>query len=165
MSEIEGEELKYAKEELQRKRTILRTASRKYDDLLQASPPEPAEVLKAKVGVAEAKVGVAEAKVGVAEAKVGVAEAKLQVTEAKEEFPEKKAEVAELKRELAKAGQELAKAGQELAKAEWELAKTKTEDKEDMEIKKRAYEQTLQGQLWLSFSSLSVCVPYVAQPK
>jgi len=151
MSEIEGEELKYAKEELQRKRTILRTASRKYDDLLQASPPEPAEVLKAKVGVAEAKVG--------------VAEAKLQVTEAKEEFPEKKAEVAELKRELAKAGQELAKAGQELAKAEWELAKTKTEDKEDMEIKKRAYEQTLQGQLWLSFSSLSVCVPYVAQPK
>jgi uncharacterized protein (DUF3084 family) len=147
----ELEELEGARDELKRCRSKLR-------GLLGSDSPDPEEVCKAKVGVAEAKMGVAE--VELEEVK-----AKLRAAVKKEASSEQQKEIAELKGELAKAEQELAKAEQELARADWELAKAKHEDQAEIDLKKMAYERTLSGQLcYLSSLSFSLCASHVDQP-
>jgi chromosome segregation ATPase len=121
-------ELQAAKARLQRKKNVLQRAYDRHDELLDSTSPDPQEVLKAKVGVAEAELDVAKAELGVAKAELGVAKAK-------EDTPEQK--IAELK-------QNVAKAAREVAKADWELAKARNEDEGDITIKKRAYEMALE---------------------
>jgi chromosome segregation ATPase len=152
-------ELQAAKAELRRKNILLQRANERHDELLGSDSPEPREVLKAKVGVAEAKVGVAEAEVGVAQAKVGIAEAELDEAKANKDTPEQKiaelkenvvnakTEVANAKTEVANAKTEVADAKTEVAKADWELAKARKEDEDDIKVKRRAYEKALEGQL------------------
>ncbi len=95
-------ELQAAKEELQKKKKILRRATETYDELvLGSSSPEPEEVLKAELGVAKAELGVSKAELGVAKAELGVAKAK-------EDTPERQSEIA--------------KADMGVAKAEWDVA-------------------------------------------
>ena len=122
MNELEA--LQAAEAELQRKNVLLRRANKTHDELLGTGSPEPQEVLKAKVGVAEAELG--------------VAKAKLEVAEAKEDTPEPK--ISELK-------QNVVNAKTEVAKADWELANARNEDKDDIKLKKIAYEKALEGQL------------------
>jgi chromosome segregation ATPase len=125
-------ELHAAKAQLQKKKNILRGANERHDKLLEPSSPDPQNVLEAKVGVAEAELGVAKAK-------LGVAEAELDEANAKENTPEQK--IAQLK-------ENVAKAEREVAKADWELAKARNEDKDDIKVKRIAYEKALEeGQL------------------
>ena len=113
------------------KKNILHKANDRYGELLDSSSPDSQEVLKAELGVAKAELGVAKAK-------LEVAEAELDEAKARDDTPEQK--IAELK-------QNVVNAKTEVAKADWELANARNEDKDDIKLKKIAYEKALEGQL------------------
>ena len=135
MNELEA--LQAAEAELQRKNVLLRRANKTHDELLGTGSPEPQEVLKAKVGVAEAELGVAKAELGVAKAK--------------EDTPERQLEIA--------------KADWDVAKAVYDVAEAKGSGQERLEFlqgeitAKQATYTRLEGQL----SSLDFCAPHVSR--
>ena len=106
--------LKRARESLDRKQIILDMANQALDSLLMRKPrPSPSEIAEAKRDVAEAELNVAKAKRDVAEAKRDVAEAERDVAGA--ERAER--DVAEAKRDVDKAEWSLAKADLSYAQA------------------------------------------------
>jgi hypothetical protein len=127
-----------AMNELEEARAELRRCKNELRSLLSSSP-EPGEVLKARVGVAEAKLGVAKAE-------LDKAKAKLRFAKAKEDTPAPQHEIAKAEMGVAKAEWDVAKAAYDVAEAKGSNQQ-RLESLQDEIVAKQATYQRLEGQL------------------